>query len=941
MSEQALFGELLRQLRVERDLTQERLAEQTDCAVQTIRMLEHGRRRPSQALAERLAQVLVLTPDEQRAFLKAARRSLSLPLNKSTHTLSIVPPPSRRHSLPSSAHFLIGRDAEQHQIISQMAEGTRLFVLVGPGGIGKTRLALHIAGDIVAQRTPLYFEEGAAFVELTPISDASKVAAAISHALGYSLPSDLSPETHLLAYLRNRSLLLVLDNLEHLLVPGQAEQLTGLISAIIREAPGVVMLVTSRERLRLRGERVVELAGLTLPNGNLATAADSEAVRLFVERAQQSDSDFELTPENTETVMRICHLLAGAPLALELAAGWVRALSCKEIEAELARGLDFLEASDRDVDPRHRSIRTVLDQSWVLLSDDERRVLMRLSVFRGGCLREAAQAVAGATPALLLALIDQSLLQFSEMGRYSMHELLRQYAETHLNADPELAAETYRQHCLYFARVMHESDHQLKGPQQRQTVARLLDDIDNIRAARIYAIQHRLFDALWQMEHNSALGWFYELRSWYREGMQLAQELTEMLRSLPPRTPQEWSLLGNAFGLQGWFQFRCGKPEQGLKLLEESLAIVREQDHLTFRFFTLEQLSYLLFFTGEFERSVAFQDEALAVAQQINDPWITSHAYFLRAAIFEHHDPELAYTRFHEGIAHIREVGDRMHLILALFSLGNVALERGEPDEAAQLYEELQGYSIEIGNSIGLVLAQAGLAMVDCTRGEWDAAITRCRAALEHSNEIGDQWSHSKVLKALGMALIGKGKLEEARVQLANTIRQGLAAFLHPDVIDAWLTMAKLDIKRASLPSQLPTVLQAIRHYPGTGKAAKQRAERLWQQLPPHLRPTETPTPAPSNDALGQAMLSYINSFEVQQPTTNGASPQDWQGKLLTQRELEVLRLLMQGHTNQQIAQELIMALGTVKRHVNSILAKLQVSNRLAAVARARELRIQ
>lgn len=135
MSEQALFGELLRQLRVERDLTQERLAEQTDCAVQTIRMLEHGRRRPSQALAERLAQVLVLTPDEQRAFLKAARRPLSLPLNKSTHTLSIVPPPSRRHSLPSSAHFLIGRDAEQHQIISQMAEGTRLFVLVGPGGI--------------------------------------------------------------------------------------------------------------------------------------------------------------------------------------------------------------------------------------------------------------------------------------------------------------------------------------------------------------------------------------------------------------------------------------------------------------------------------------------------------------------------------------------------------------------------------------------------------------------------------------------------------------------------------------------------------------------------------------------------------------------------------------------------------------------------------------
>ncbi|HYF64886.1 MAG TPA: helix-turn-helix domain-containing protein, partial [Herpetosiphonaceae bacterium] len=515
------FGMRLRQARAEYDLTQEALAEQIGCSPQTVRAFETGRRRPSREMAARIADILRVPAGEQAAFIRLARSVPPARDEADAGAASREAPPARRLSVQLPAASLIGRHADLLSLSQALiGAGRRLVTLLGPGGIGKTRLATQAAADLAD-----HFANGAVVVPLAPATSFGEVVTAIAEAVGCSLLGARDQAAALLAFLREQRLLLVLDNLEHLLGDGQGEPVIALIAGILRETEGVHLLITSRERLRLRDEWVLAVDGLGLPGDERVSSIDrSEAVMLFLARARQAEADFALTPDNRAAVARICRLLGGAPLGIELAAGWVRVLSCEEIAAEIARSIDFLVLADRDLPARHRSLRAVIEHSWLLLAPAEQRLLAGLSVFHGGCRREAINAVLGGAPAgllaLLAALVDKSLVRRSTddqgVTRYDLHEVVRQYAAGRLAEDPAEQAMIAERYGAFYAEWAAGQEPILKSAAQKQALRAIVIEIDNIRAAWRSACERA--DARLLRRMALVLDWFYEVRGWNSEG---------------------------------------------------------------------------------------------------------------------------------------------------------------------------------------------------------------------------------------------------------------------------------------------------------------------------------------------------------------------------------------------------------------------------------------
>jgi predicted ATPase/DNA-binding SARP family transcriptional activator len=400
---------------------------------------------------------------------------------------------------------LIGREgdlARLHALLDDPA--CRLVTLVGPGGIGKTRLALE-AGATRRGR----YRDGVVTVSFVGTSPARPEEAAdlvvtnLAAALGVSLAVPREPRELLADHLAGRELLLILDNLE------QLRDAAGVLAELLARAPGVQALGTSRRRLGLGVEWLVEVPGLPYPPpGAEAEAAGYPAVRLFEERARLLRPGFGDSAD-LAAVGWVCRLVAGVPLAIELAARWVRSASLAAIAERLAAGAELLETSAPDVEPRHRSIRAVIDSSWQLLDDGERRALRRLSVLRGGFDLEAAAAVAGADLPLLAGLVDHSLVELGGDGRYGMHELLRQYAAQRLVDDPAEEAEVRRAHAAYFSAMLPDPD---RPPADG---ADLDADVENLRAATEWLIEHA--DPAELDRHLARLWPLYRRKGWFRE----------------------------------------------------------------------------------------------------------------------------------------------------------------------------------------------------------------------------------------------------------------------------------------------------------------------------------------------------------------------------------------------------------------------------------------
>src|SRR5512143_213336 len=398
----AYFGEWLKGRRKELDLTQAELAQRAGCSVPALRKIEAGERRPSKQLAGLLAKSLEIPTEDQITFMKVARGELNLerlapPASAPSSIYRPTPIPSLPlGNLPGMLTPFIGRETELASLDQLLVDPQcRLLTLVGPGGIGKTRLAIEAAA-----RLPAAFADGVYFVPLASVITAHFIVPLIADALGFAFQSATraDPKTQLFRYLKGQQVLLLTDNLEPLL----AEPGIEVLAELLANTPQVKLLATSREPAGLQGEWVFEVQGLPIPDSRYAEgSAQNTGVELFLQRARRAHVGFTARPQDYPAIVRICQLVDGMPLGIELAAAWVRTLDCAEIAGEIERGLGFLSVSARDLPARHRSMRAVFDHSWKLLTAEEQRVLLRLSVFRGGFKREAAEQVAGATLAVL------------------------------------------------------------------------------------------------------------------------------------------------------------------------------------------------------------------------------------------------------------------------------------------------------------------------------------------------------------------------------------------------------------------------------------------------------------------------------------------------------------------------------------------------------------
>lgn len=421
-------------------MTQATLARQVGCATVTIQKIEHDQRRPSRQMAERLAVCLVIDAPERPRFVACALGELAvhhLPLDIQPVSSPASRPPQ---PLPLQPSF-IGRHTELCRLTHLLARPeVRLITLVGLGGIGKTRLALQVASEHLHT-----YSDGVIFVPLVALQDAQLLEQTIAAALDLGPLSGENRLGQLCLAIRNKTMLLLLDNFEHLV------ERAAVLAEMLQLAPHVKLLVTSRERLNLAEEWVVDVEGLDVPPEG--TPEDElvsySAVALFVHHARRLRTDMVINDADWLAIAQICRLSQGMPLAIELAAAWVRLLSCTEIVRQIEQGMDFLAVQQRDLAPRHRSLRAVFAHSWQLLTPEEQQTFARLSVFRGSFTREAAMQVTHAPLASLAALIDKSLLQRVGEERFEVHEFARQFAAEKLQAMGETLAVRDR-HSEYF-----------------------------------------------------------------------------------------------------------------------------------------------------------------------------------------------------------------------------------------------------------------------------------------------------------------------------------------------------------------------------------------------------------------------------------------------------------------------------------------------------------
>ena len=804
-------------------------------------------------------------------------------------------------NLPLEVSSFVGREEELVEV-GRLLVGARILTLVGAGGSGKTRLALRAAREAAGD-----FADGAWLAELAPLADPTLVPDAAAGALGVHEQSGLSTVEALSRYLESREVLLVLDNCEHLV-----DACAALVDALLRRCPRLCVLATSREALRVDGERVWTVPPLPAPDPehlpDLDALGRNEAVRLFVERASAVAPGFALGAENAAAVAAVCGRLEGLPLAIELAAARTRVLSVAQISSRLDDCFSLLTDGRRTALPRHKTLRAAMDWSYDLLPGGERAMFRRLSVFAGGWTLSAAEAVCAGdgfeeadTLDLLAQLVDKSLVLVaaedgpqSEEARYRMLEPVRQYASEMLAEGGE-AQEIRRRHAEFFLALAEEADLGLEGAQQAAWLRRLDEEHDNIRVALSWSLG-RDGDAGLGLRMGAALGEFWYLRG-YREGRRWLEEA--LARSGSTATAARARALQRVSWLaiyQGDFDRAEGASEEGLgiegverflsasgdsvaaelkrtlglsvvhrgeygratRIFEESLALSRQAGNDRGVAISLRRLGLAWRGRGEFGRARAFLEEALALCRGSGDPALiaTIQAHLGMTFVFQG-DLERATKLLEEATAMFREQRHRVYLALDLAYLGWTALLRGDPERADTLLKESLGLQRDVDDKPAASESLTALACVAEVRGEARRAARLFGAA-----------------QALREAMGFRQEPGDRTLQ------------------EPYLTASRFRLSEASWEAAL-----------AEGKAMS-----------------------------FEEAVEYALSVE-EHPEAPASSPPAG----LTSREAEVLKLTAAGMTSAQIAGELFLSSRTVETHLNSIYRKLGVSSRAAATRFALE----
>jgi predicted ATPase/DNA-binding SARP family transcriptional activator len=705
-----------------------------------------------------LEKELAASPEEETIQLYETIRNnqLHLPSEKASSarqkSVTTCLPARRSFNLPPQPTPFVGRGGELTEIAALLQDpACRLLTLVGPGGIGKTRLSIQAATQIAA-----HYPDDACFVSLAAITSVEFLTPAIADALRLPASHEGDPKSQLLVYLRERQLLLVIDNFDHL--PNGADLMTDILNG----APGVKILVTSRERLHLQEEWIYQVQGLDYPQDEAADdLVNYDAVQLFLQSARRIRSNFTPTDEDNAAVIRICQLVEGMPLGVELAAAWLPIFSCREIAQEIEHSIDFLTVSLRNLPPRHRSMRAVFESSWERLSSQEKSILRKLSVFRGGFGQSAVQTVTNAAPPVLLALADKSLLRRNAAGRYEMHDLLRQFAEEKLKVIAQEYENTYYQHSAYYALFLRRREAALKSKGQFKALDEIEVEIDNIRVAWNWAITNRKVGLLQDFLISLAL--FYEMRSRFQQGQEMFSHAVEHLK-VAPLSQDEQVVLAQLMVLRAVFCRHLVHSRDVKKLYQAAIPRLEPLDTEEAAFAFLKMGWLNSWQVGETEEAMVWLHRGLAICETNGDQWGIALALFILGdtAHYASIDYTAARRYYRQSLEMRQKIGDHWGEAATLNSLGTIAFNLGEYQKAEQLLREALVLSENMGDLNGIAWATGQLENIAIVQGRYEEARALTWQGYRLAREIGNQGMLAWRFYDLGKIALAQEQYEEA-----------------------------------------------------------------------------------------------------------------------------------------------------------------------------------
>jgi predicted ATPase/DNA-binding CsgD family transcriptional regulator len=805
-----------------------------------------------------------------------------------------------RHNLPVPRTSFVGRGRELTEIKRTLAM-TRLLTLTGTGGSGKTRLALSVATDLAGA-----YPDGAWLVELAGLSEPELVPQAVAGLLGLSEQPGRTLVETLADSLREQRALLILDNCEHLV-----DAAARLVDFLLSSCSHLKVLATSREPLSVEGEVLFSVPPLSVPTGipsDPSVIGGHDSVRLFLERTRMRLPDFSLTRENVGAVAEVCRKLEGIPLAIELAAARMGVLAANQVAEKLEDSLGLLSAGPRTASPRQRTMRAAIGWSHGLLSEGEKQLFARLSTFSGGFTLEAAEAVCpggaveeGEVLDLLSGLVDKSLVVAVASGpgapRYRMLETVRQYGCEQLE-EPERVR---KRHAMYYLALVEAAEPELVGAGQVAWLERLETEYDNLRAVLRWSsegeepeIGLRLASALWPFWYTH--GHYGEGREWLEGALSKSGGSLAILRA-------------KALSGAGVLTFLQCEYERAATLIEESLALYRDQEDKQGVASALQTLGSVARERGRYDRAVAFHEESLALQRELgNEEGIARSLDGLGFAAWLQEDHGRAEALCTEALALYRELEDAEGVAWSLVNLGATAQHQGDLERAAELLNEGLAFSRRAGYKEGVAWSLNQLGIVEQRRGNYERAAELLRESLEVHRDLGDRWRTASVLEGLASSARERGRFERAARLLggAEALRGAIGAPLPP--------CERPDCERN---------VSALRAAMGEEAFAKARAEGH------AMTPEQTVEYALEK---GGEPAKYSAPQEV--PSAGRYSD------VLTRREQEVAVLVARGMTNRQIARELTISERTVTTHVDHILNKLGGTSRAQVAAWVVEQRL-
>ncbi len=664
------------------------------------------------------------------------------------------PQDAPKHNLPASITPFIGRKQELEELKQRLIDNqTRLITILGPGGMGKTRLALALAETLFS-----FFPDGLYYAPLASASTFEQVVRALANSVGFQfVPDSRSSIQQLSDFLRQKQVLLLLDNFEHLL-----DQVS-LIDTLLKAAAGLKVLITSRERLNLNGETVFMLKGMDYPNNSQDNAQrEFGAMQLFIASAQRVQP--KLMSENQSEIVRICQLVEGMPLAIEIAAAWTRTLTAAEVICEIEHSADFIRSPERNVPERLQSVRAVFESTWRQLSAKEQHIFRGLSIFRGGFTRAAGQAITGADADVLALLVDKALVWYSiDTGRYRIHELLRQYAEGELES-AGAASQIKDAYSDYFATLSRKWGMALKTPQQIEALKLLETEMENIHQAFRMAINNGNPEIIERfIDH-----WFYyEVRGQWLEGE------TFMSAACARLAGQDSRALGKALAARALYAARISTLEQSYQFASESTDMLRRCN-------ALEEIPYPMLYMGMAvqvmqgaEAAVPLFREAIVIAEQYGDQWATAAPLFFLARIAKsmgHMDEarSIMYRTYQLATA----LGNAWGLPYILAERAALSAEMGDLGDARQLHYEQLTLSEKIGSPYTIVAAHLGLAEIAWMHRDAEQAKHHLESCLKLARDKA--MKDFTILSMIGIAeaTIALGQFQEARLHLSTALQE-------------------------------------------------------------------------------------------------------------------------------------------------------------------------